>query len=103
MVYSLFSDSTHIGCDNRYLISLGKIHRPILKIKEILRNIADEDFSITDENYALIRKNIISYTEYFCEMFKDAIPLMDLNAFQYIEFIKIGMYEFPDFVLKNIG
>ena len=78
------------------------VRRTLPLFPVIIEKICDFNTETNEEPLCSVCADVISYAGDFLKTFGERINLMHLNAYQYFEFLKIAMLEYPDFPTKEL-
>lgn len=102
-IYSLFSgtDAPQHNCKSLGQMGIS-VRRTLPTFSLIIDKICDFNIEANEEPLCSVCADIIGYAEDFLKTFGERICFMRLNAYQYFEFLKIAMLEYPDFPIKEL-
>lgn len=102
-IYSIVSgtDAPQHNCKSLGQMGLN-VRRTLPLFPVIIEKICDFNTETNEEPLCSVCADVISYAGDFLKTFGERINLMHLNAYQYFEFLKIAMLEYPDFPTKEL-
>lgn len=102
-IYSVISDTDAPQHNCKSLGQMGmSLRRTLAALPTMIERICDFHEATDEEMISTICADIVDYTTDFLESFGERISLMQLNVYQYYEFLKIAMLEYPDFPTKKL-